>query len=172
VALPIYRLAEESFHEMDSDFGIIPYPMLDTNQGAYYSGTVDNYSVISILAVHDVARMEFIGTMVEALSAETHHSVEQPYYDLIVTHNSTRDEESIEMIEIIMAGRLYDFATLHYPRLNYDKPDGKQSDLGLGLLIRNSINDDISDISSFWISIKDQVQGRLEGLVDEYVNMY
>ena len=172
VALPIYRLAEESFHEMDSDFGIIPYPKLDTNQKEYYSGTVDNYSVISILAVHDVERMEFIGTMIEALSAETHNSVEQPYYDLIVTHNSTRDEESIEMIEIIMKGRLYDFATLHYTRLYYDKEGGITSDLGLGLLIRNSINDKISDISSFWVSINEQVQGRLDGLVDEYVNMY
>ena len=170
-ALPIYRYAEEAFHDMESDYGLLPYPKLDTDQKEYYSGTVDNYSVISILAVHGQDHMEFIGTMVEALSAETHHSVEQPYYDLIVTHNSTRDEESIEMIEIIMAGRLYDFATLHYTRLYYDKP-GITSDLGLGLLMRNSINDDIQDISAFWVSVKDQVQGRLNELVDEYVNMY
>ena len=172
IALPLERLAEEAFHEMESDFGIIPYPKLDEDQKTYYSGTVDNYSVISILAVHNVDRMEFIGTMVEALSAETHNRVEQPYYDLIVTHNSTRDEESVEMIEIVMKGRLYDFATLHYTRLYYDKTNGSQSDLGLGLLIRNSINDNILDISTFWVSIKDQVQLRLDGLVDEYVNMY
>jgi len=171
-ALPIYRFAEEAFHEMESDYGILPYPMLDGDQKSYYSGTVDNYSVISILAVHGPEKMDFIGTMVEALSAETHNSVEQPYYDLIVTHNSTRDEESIEMIEIIMAGRLYDFATLHYTRLYYDKTNGSTADLGLGLLIRNSINDNIPDISTFWVSIQEQLQIRLEELIDEYVNMY
>jgi hypothetical protein len=173
VALPIYRLAEDSFHEMDSDFGIIPYPMLDTNQGAYYSGTVDNYSVISILAVHDIARMEFIGAMVEALSAETHNSVEQPYYDLIVTHNSTRDEESIEMIEIVMKGRLYDLATLHYARVYYtDNTLNAGYNFGLGLMMRHSIVYKIPDISTYWVSVKEQVELRLGELIDEYVNMY
>ena len=158
---------------MDDDYGILPYPKLDSGQKEYYSGTVDNYSVICILAVHNLDHLEFIGTMVEALSAETHNSVEQPYYDLIVTHNSTRDEESIEMIEIVMNGRLYDLATLHYARVYYtDNTLNSGYNFGLGLMMRHSITYKIADISTYWVSVQDQIGIRLEELVDEYVNMY
>ena len=172
-ALPMERYTEQAFHDMEDDYGILPYPMLSREQKNYYSGTVDNYSVICILAVHAEEHMEFVGTMIEALSAETHNSVVQPYYDLIVTHNSTRDEESIEMIEIIMAGRLYDLATLHYARLYYTHQADPSYNFGLGLLIRHSITYKFgADITSHWTSVKDQVSGRLDELVDEYVNMY
>ena len=171
--LPMERFTEEAFHNMEDDYGLLPYVKLDTNQKEYYSGTVDNYSVICILAVHGLEHLEFIGTMVEALSAETHNSVEQPYYDLIVTHNSTRDEESIEMIEIIMKGRLYDLATLHYARIYYtDVTLNAGYNFGLGLMMRHSITYKIPDISAYWVSVRDQIELRLEELIDEYVNMY
>jgi len=172
-ALPMERFTEQAFHDMEEDYGLLPYPKLNGDQREYYSGTVDNYSVICVLAVHGLDHLDFIGSMVEALSAETHNSVVQPYYDLIVTHNSTRDEESIEMIEIIMEGRLYDLATLHYARLYYtDSTLNAGYNFGLGLLMRHSVTYKIADMSAYWTSVKDVLQGRLEELIDEYINMY
>jgi hypothetical protein len=171
--LPMERFTEEAFHDMEDDYGLLPYVKLDKDQKEYYSGTVDNYSVICVLAVHGLDHLDFIGTMVEALSAETHNSVIRPYYDLVVTHKNTRDEESIEMIEIIMKGRLYDLATLHYARIYYtDNTLNAGYNFGLGLLMRHSVTYKIPDISSYWVSVKDQVALRLEELIDEYVNMY
>ena len=169
VALPIYRLSEEAAHDMEDDFGIIPYPKAE-GQAEYHSGTVDNYSVICVLSALLPDRLELVGTMIEALSAETNNSVIEPYYNLVVTHKDTRDPDSVEMLKIIMDGRLYDFATLHYTTLYYDK--ATQADLGLGLLMRNSINDRIADITSFWASVRDQVSARLDDLVYEYEHMY
>lgn len=172
VTMPLMRLSEDAVHEMDDDYGILPYPKLTESQSQYYSGTVDNYSVICIPAYHPLERIDMVGTMIEALSAETHNSVEEPYYDLIVTHNSTRDEASIPMIEIIMNGRLYDFATLHYSRLNYDHPTTGVSE-GLGLLFRNAlVAHETQDIKSVWDAISDQVQLRLDDLIADYVDMY
>ena len=108
--------------------------------------------------------------MIEALSAETTNSVIEPYYNLVVTHKDTRDPESVEMLRIIMDGRLYDLSILHYADLYYDKPGA--ADLGLWLLMRNSINDNIADISSFWASVRDQVSARLDDLIYEYEHMY
>ena len=107
--------------------------------------------------------------MIEALSAETTNSVIEPYYNLVVTHKDTRDPESVEMLRIIMDGRLYDFATLHYTDLYYDSSTGT---VGLGLLMRNAVNNRIADITSFWASVRDQVSARLDDLVYEYEHMY
>ena len=171
IALPLMRFSEDLMHNMDDEYGLLPYPKLTVEQKQYYSGTVDNYSVICVPAVHAETRLEMIGTMVEALSAETHNSVEQPYYDLIVTHKNTRDEQSIEMIQIIMDGRLYDFATLNYYRLNYDNPTNSNSE-SLGLFMRLTITNKTSDVSSLWEAVKDQLYGRMDELIDDYVNMY
>ena len=108
--------------------------------------------------------------MIEALSAETTNSVMEPYYHLIVTHKNTRDPESVEMLEIIINGRLYDLSILHYADLYYDKPGA--ADLGLWLLMRNAVNNRIADITSFWASVRDQVSVRLDDLVYEYEHMY
>jgi hypothetical protein len=157
---------------MENEYGILPYPKLNKSQQQYYSGTVDNYSVICVPAYHTLERIDMVGTMIEALSAETHNSVEQPYYDLIITHKSTRDEDSIPMIELIMQGRLYDFSTLHYYRLDYDHPTTGSSE-GLGLLFRNAlIAHKTEDIKSVWDAISDQVQTRLDDLIADYVDMY
>ena len=168
IALPIHRLSEDAVHDMEDDFGIIPYPKAE-GQSVYYSGTMDNYSVICVLSALVPDRLELVGTMIEALSAETTNSVIEPYYNLVVTHKDTRDPESVEMLRIIMDGRLYDFATLHYTDLYYDSSTGT---VGLGLLMRYSINDRIADITSFWASVRDQVSARLDDLVYEYEHMY
>ncbi len=169
VAQMLMRLSEEAAHEMEDDYGILPYPKAE-GQDEYHAGTGDNFSVICVLSSLLPGRLELLGTMIEALSAETTNSVIEPYYHLIVTHKNTRDPESVEMLEIIMNGRLYDLSILHYADLYYDKPGA--ADLGLGLLMRNSINDNIADISSFWASVRDQVSARLDDLIYEYEHMY
>lgn len=171
-ALPLMRYAEESFHMMDDEYGILPYPKLDANQASYHAGTVDNFSTICILAVHDLSRMEFIGTVTEAISAETHNSVIRPYYELIVTHKNTHDEQSIAMIELMMKGRLYDLATLHTSRIYYVKEDFAPGNHSLYLLVRRAVNSPITDISSHWEAVSGQLDTCLGELVEEYVNMY
>ena len=39
-------------------------------------------------------------------------------------------------------------------------------------MMRHSITYKIPDISAYWVSVQEQVQIRLDELVDEYVNMY
>lgn len=170
IALPLYRLSEDTMHNMEDDFGILPYPKADANQTKYYSGTVDNYSVICILSSLGSEYLDRIGTMIEALSAETHRSVISTYYDLIISHHNTRDQQSVPMLEIIMEGRLYDFATLHYADLYYPKQGS--NDVGLGLLMRNSINENIPEISVFWTSVRSAVQDHLDELTTKYETMY
>lgn len=168
--MPIYRLAEETMHEMDSDYGIIPYPKAE-GMTKYQSGTLDGFSVICILAVHDETRLEFIGTMVEALSAETHNSIIDPYYDLIVTRNSTREEESIEMLNRIMEGRCYDLAILHH-QATMASTSMSSNDVCLGTMTRYICNNRISDIVSLWESVQPQFVGQVEDLINTYNSLF
>ena len=65
------------------------------------------------------------------------------------------------------------FTTLHYARIYYtDVTLNAGYNFGLGLMMRHSITYKIPDISAYWVSVRDQIELRLEELIDEYVNMY
>jgi len=53
--------------------------------------------------------LERTGAVIEALASESLDTVVTAYYDHAVTGKYTRDDESIEMIEIIMDNRIFDY---------------------------------------------------------------
>ncbi len=100
-----------TFRDMEDDYGILPYPKLDEAQTAYYSNSMDNYSLLSVpKTVTDPA---FVGLITEALTRENHHSVLPAYYDVALTEKFARDEQSVAMLDIIMDTRQYDFSILY-----------------------------------------------------------
>ena len=97
---------------MESDFGILPLPKYSDSQESYYS-PVQCYggSVISIpLNVSDVERS---GIILEALSAESTYTLIPAFYDIVLKNKNTRDEESKEMLDIILATRVYDVGVFY-----------------------------------------------------------
>jgi hypothetical protein len=52
---------------------------------------------------------ERTGIIISALSAEGYKQVTPVYYDIALKTKFIRDEESAEMIDIILAGRTFDF---------------------------------------------------------------
>ena len=121
------QLKRTTFHEMESDYGVLPYPKYDEYQESYQTGTLDHYTMLSIPLYN--MQLEMTDVLVEALSAESTNSVRDEYYESIMKHNSTRDEDSARMIETIMAGRRYDLTTYHYAEI-------KSSDGALGQFFR------------------------------------
>ena len=92
---------------MDSDFGILPTPKLDEMQDKYY--TPINPVATSCIAVPVTAsEKEKISVVLEALSAESKYTLMPAYYDVTITNKMMRDEESAEMLDLILASRVYD----------------------------------------------------------------
>ncbi len=84
--------------EMESDFGILPTPKLDTAQESYQNVSPNPHAMIVPVTVND---LEFAGTVMEELAYQSHKTLLPAYYDTVLKGKTTRDEDSIEMLDII-----------------------------------------------------------------------
>ncbi len=96
-----------TFREMESDFGLLPYPKLTETQDAYYSTVAPfNSQFICVPLVQD--DIERTGTITEALAYYGKEIVTPVYYDVNLIGQSTRDEESADMLDIIFNSFVFD----------------------------------------------------------------
>ena len=56
---------------------------------------------------------KFVGTIVEALSAETWKTVTPTFYEIALKTRYLRDSESKEVLDIIIDGRTFDFGYIY-----------------------------------------------------------
>lgn len=92
---------------MESDFGILPYPKLNTAQKDYYT-TVAPYNSQFICVPLIQSDVERTGVITEALAYYGKQIVTPAYYDINLVGQSTRDEESSDMLEIIFDNLVFD----------------------------------------------------------------
>ncbi len=102
--------AFSTFRDMEDDYSILPYPKYDDNQEIYMTGAMDNYSVLGVPIT--AQNLEMISIITEAINAQSHKTVFPVYYEQALQNKFARDTESIEMVDIIMKGRNFDFVTL------------------------------------------------------------
>lgn len=104
----IKQLMDVAFmRNMDADFGVLPYPKLDEAQSSYYHTVGSWHSVFLCVPVVQEDR-ERTGILLEALAAKSMYTLTPAYYDISLKGKYTRDTESTEMLDIILATRTYD----------------------------------------------------------------
>lgn len=98
------------FREMEN-YGILPFPKYDDAQESYYT-MLDGCSPL-IAVPKTAANTEMIGAVMEAMGEYSYKHVVPAYYDLALKVKGTRDENSIEMLDITFDGRIVDFAFVY-----------------------------------------------------------
>ncbi|MFA6948140.1 MAG: hypothetical protein WCQ72_04100 [Eubacteriales bacterium] len=83
---------------MEADFGVLPLPKYDESQSSYYSRMLDGWLHVAPISVQNT---ELLGTMLEALGAESRNLVIPAFFDVALNDKLTRDTESEEMLNII-----------------------------------------------------------------------
>lgn len=100
------------FREMETDFGILPYPKYDEAQDGY-NCPVSMYCMNSITIPKTATNTERTGIIIEALSAESKYTLLPAYYDKTLKSKASRDEESSAMLDIIFASTIYDLGYMY-----------------------------------------------------------
>ena len=107
----LFLLAQITFihrtRTMESDFGILPSPKLNEAQEQYYTSlnaVVSNCITVPVT----VTDKEKTSAVIEALTAESRYTLIPAYYDITITNKIMRDEESGEMLDIILSTRVCD----------------------------------------------------------------
>ena len=167
-------LESDTIHDSDVEFGVLPMPKASEAQKKYHAGSQDAMTSIEVPTTSfGEDRLECIGALLEAMSAESHRAVLPAYYDVILKHKNTRDEESIEMIELIYEGRLYNFAQIHSQGTEQLYCNNPQGGDGTGLFyIMRKLGPNPTMVSTWWEASQDLLTTRLEEIVAMYEQGY
>ena len=93
--------------DMEIDFGVLPMPKFDAGQAEYYCPVTTSTASAACIPTTN-GDLPFTGFALEAIAAESKYTVTEAYYDINFTNKNLRDEESIEMMKIILASCSYD----------------------------------------------------------------
>ena len=96
---------------METNFGIIPMTKYELSQKDYAHYVHPTASALSVPTTN--SNLERTGIILEALAAESYYTVRPAYYEISINGKFLRDEESIEMLDIILDSRVYELAGMY-----------------------------------------------------------
>ena len=103
-----------SLRSMDTDFGLLPMPKYDEAQEHYVTFVNPAASLVGVPIYHknnENARRS--GVILEAMAYYGHEYVMPEFIEKAIKGKSTRDVESIEMLEILFQNRMYDLGLIN-----------------------------------------------------------
>ncbi len=107
----------ETLRDMESDYDILPLPKYDTAQADYRSISHDKHTVVAIpVTCSDLA---LAGGVCEAMAAESYRTVIPAYLDVALKDKYSRDAETAEMIDMVLASVTFDFGLFYSHTMNY-----------------------------------------------------
>ncbi|HBL84025.1 MAG: hypothetical protein A2Y17_05695 [Clostridiales bacterium GWF2_38_85] len=143
--------------EASIDFGILPVPMYDENQGGYYH-LVNPWggNAFAIPQYIGAEKAEIASIVMEALGAAGKNIVTPAYYDVALKKQKTRDNDSQEMLDLIFSTISVDVGHIY-----------NWGNMGFSLL-HAMIGSDEGKFTTLWQSMETSVQAAVEQTVDAF----
>ena len=85
------------------DFSIIPMPKYDENQKEYMTPILQYVHTMYVTVANQ--KTDVIGATLENMAAEYYRTLRPAYYETVLENKRVRDDESLEMLEIIFKNR-------------------------------------------------------------------
>ena len=143
---------------MEADFGVLPMPKWNEEQDKYYT-MIDGHGSLMAIPTTSETDIEMIGTVLEAMAAESFKQVIPAYYDIALKNKQLRDEESIQMLDdYIKTGVLFDFGFIY---------DGWS---GFAFWLSNILQTKKSDFASYYESKERAVTRYYEKVIAAHEN--
>ena len=148
-----------SMRDVEYEFGILPIPKLNENQQNYYSFMDGSTPCMAVLN-NGPERLERASVIFEALNAKSSEEVQPKYMEYALPLKFFRDEESFEMLEIVLKNRIFDMAVI-YGWGNFDGNDGRTR-----LLLRdNKPNELVSTIEKYLPQAEEEMNKDIEKIM-------
>ena len=141
---------------MDADFGILPVPKIYENTPDYIS-TVNVHTACSLAipVTSDGDDLDRATIIMEALAAEAHYLLPPAYYEVSLRTKHARDEESSEMLDIILSNRAIDVGDVY----NF-------ADFGINFYRLAQSND--RNLASFYDRYETRVNTAIDRLIQRF----
>ena len=138
-------------------YGIIPFPKYDGDQGQYVSWVYRGAASLGVPSTQP--NVEQACVILENLAAYSYKLVKHEYYDVVVQGRTVRDNDSIEMLDII-----FGHTDLGITYLGIDTTYR----LGLSDEIRKSMSDNVTEIMVSIDGVMGSVGTNVESLIEAY----
>ena len=153
----ILSAIERVGQEADFRFTAIPYPMYDTEQGAYYTTNDNTYCATYGIPV-SAGDSSFSGYMIEVLSWQSNKTTFPAYYEVACKVQNSYDAECAEMLDMVFDGLVFDFGLLYSQNVKYVRG-----------LIEKAVYDG-TDITGAYEGRAEAMNGNIE-MIFETINM-
>ena len=97
----------DNYRDMETDYGILPYPKYNADQEEYYT-TPSPYHMTFACVPMMTGDPEKSGAVLEALAYYGKEYMTGAYYDTTLTGQYFRDEDSVATLELMAETRSYD----------------------------------------------------------------
>ncbi len=145
----LYSTSTHTMRNMESDYGILPYPKYDSDQANYYTYAHDQLSVVGIPQCVNGDRLPMVGAFLEAMASSGQNMVMPAYYEKALTGQYVRDYQSVKMMDMIVRNISNDRIWFLYYK-------------GITPLLREQIWKNTSNYSSQYIKIKFSADKNME----------
>jgi len=143
--------------DMNSTFGLVPVPKYDAAQDGYH--TAVSYNSVFLTIPKTQPDPKRAGVILDALTYESYHDVLPVYYDVTVSQKGLRNEDSIEMLDLIYNCRGIEFPQIFGITNSFVSSFNSQvvgEALGLASLAASSKESINANIEKVLTAIKDQ----------------
>ena len=144
--------------EMESEYGIIPFPKYNAEQENYISVIDDPFS--GLMVANTIKNPDMVGTVIEALCMYGYLDITPAYYETTLKLKYLSDETAMNMIDLVRDNVVLDFAMIYSSSLSQ-----------MYSFISNSVHGNLANITS---SIKAQSkvwQKTLDKFYDDYAKI-
>ena len=153
-------MTQWGMRDSEIDYAVLPLPKWDEDQDRYYitvGGSGDAQAVL-----RTASNLEMIGVITEAMNAESWKTCEGAYYENTIKYKSTRAEENVEILDMMMESRIFDFGSVY----------GGWSSSGGGATfwIHDVLNKGSADIASHYQSKKTTWEGYMDSVIAAFEN--
>ena len=143
---------------VEANYMILPLPKYDEVQPDYRSASWTGS--VCVPRYIDGERAEMVGIIMEAMAAEGSKNILPTYYDVVLSAKYAQNDESIEMIDIILDSVVYDLGMCY-------------NDIGLPAFdfnawLRNPSHNYISTIERSEERMKRAVENVYEKILEQY----
>lgn len=107
----LYVIEEDTMRNMQSEYGVLPFPKYDDAQKEYYSYSHDQYSTVCIPSTNE--NPEITGATLEAMASFSYRDTEPAYLNMAIKGKYMSDPQSRKMIDLVVDGFKVDAAWIY-----------------------------------------------------------
>ncbi|MBQ8642762.1 MAG: hypothetical protein IJ480_11170 [Clostridia bacterium] len=152
-----YFFTSDYLRDMESDYGVIPYPKFDESVAGYRALVHNDVALCALPVTCD--KTDIVCAVMEELAFQGYLSTSPAYYDIVLKGKYLRDssDAAAQLIDAI-----HDLA---YTETGYAYASMTQS---AGYMHRTLIDNKSGNIASQWASIQTKAEEALDTLIESY----